>query len=189
MGAICYSESTARGERHGILIGMDTADRAWLAGLFEGEGCFTIEKNGSVRAMIAMSDRDIIERVHALWPTTVLRVDHPKTKPWLTQKPKPRYWWRIAGPQVREFIELIEPWLGERRRARAQELLSHLAARPAGTYQSRKTHCAKGHPYSPENTVLGRDGNAAYRRCRICVKQWGRDSRARKLTSGQDISA
>lgn len=38
----------------------------------------------------------------------------------------------------------------------------------SGHNQSTKTHCPQGHPYSPENTQLYRDGKS--RRCRTCAR-------------------
>lgn len=51
---------------------MERQDVLWLAGLLEGEGCFNYrpEKN-QVRVSIEMNDRDVIERVAALWGSKV----------------------------------------------------------------------------------------------------------------------
>lgn len=54
-------------------------------------------------------------------------------------------------------------------------------------FQSKKTHCPKGHAYSPENTMWIKNGTA--RNCRECARALGRiNSRrateARKLRSG-----
>lgn len=35
------------------------------------------------------------------------------------------------------------------------------------SFNGAKTHCPKGHPYSPENIIWQKDG---YRKCRLCVK-------------------
>lgn len=50
-----------------------------------------------------------------------------------------------------------------------------------GGVNARKTHCAKGHAYSPENTRI----EYGKRRCLICIKAWKRDLRERqKLKAG-----
>jgi hypothetical protein len=151
-------------------------DRAWLAGLFEGEGCFTIERNGAIRAMIAMSDQDVIERVHALFPGQY-RVDRLKNP-----RHKDRHWWRISGPPVIEFITLVRPWLGERRQARADELVASFSAR-LPHYQTRKTHCVNGHPLSGDN-LMHRSESYNYRRCRICTQAaWTLSNVKRRVTA------
>lgn len=38
----------------------------------------------------------------------------------------------------------------------------------SGKFQAAKTHCPKGHEYTPENTHLGRRGNYVMRGCRMC---------------------
>jgi hypothetical protein len=43
-----------------------------------------------------------------------------------------------------------------------------------------KTHCVKGHPYTPENTARQANGG---RRCRTCQREWSRAHKARKKVS------
>lgn len=171
---------------------MDTVDIAWFAGLFEGEGCLSIERNGNTKLSIGMTDLDIIERVRTLFPNcnnTKPRQQKPVRPEY--RMPKVIHSWRVSDPQeVRRIIVLMLPFLGERRSARAREVLEHLDTRPGiGSYQRNKTHCAQGHEYTPENTVYGRDGNALYRRCRTCMKTWWTANNAKRSKLGQDISA
>jgi hypothetical protein len=171
---------------------MRDIDIAWFAGLFEGEGCMSIEKNGNTKLTIGMTDPDIIDRIRTLFPNCQnMKPIQPKPVRDSYSTPKIRYTWRVSDPaEVKRILELILPWLGERRSARAREVLEHLANRPGvGSFQRNKTHCAKGHEYTPENTVYGRDGNAKYRRCRTCMKAWWTTANAKARTRGQDISA
>lgn len=157
---------------------MGITDTAWLAGLFEGEGSFEIARNGGTRITIRMTDRDIIDRVDALFPCPgigIVRPRHPGGGYYKTQ-----YAWRINDPEkVREFIAAVLPWLGERRSARAAEVLAHLDTRPGtGGFQRNKTHCAEGHEYTPENTYL-RPGTT-HRHCRTCRARWDAEAVARR---------
>jgi hypothetical protein len=92
-----------------------------------------------------------------------------------------RYTWRVSDPdEARRITEMILPWLGERRSAKAQEVLEHLRTRPGmGGYQRAKTHCPKGHEYTPENTIY-KGGENKYRTCRTCAKVWWTAQNAKK---------
>ena len=157
-----------------------TPEVVWFAGLFEGEGSMHIAKNGGTRLSIRMTDRDVVERVHALFPCTTIQVVHPKPAKAGYSQPQTQYAWRISDPaRVRDILTLILPWLGERRTKRAQEVLAHLDSRPGiGGHNRRKTHCAEGHEYTPENTYIRPGTN--HRHCRKCRTEWARTYRERR---------
>ena len=94
---------------------MTESEIAWIAGIFEGEGSVGIYGRG-VCVYIAMTDKDIIERIHTLFPSPQgVRVRQRQSGR------KPIYEWRIRQRQlVAEFLLLIMPWLGMRRRAQCQ---------------------------------------------------------------------
>jgi hypothetical protein len=157
---------------------VDTAEIAWLAGLFEGEGSISIAKNGGTRLTIRMTDRDIIEKVDAIFPCTRIQTVTPKPARGYTNQPKTQYAWRISDPErVREILVLILPWLGKRRSDRAREVLDHLETRPGIGWNRHKTHCAAGHEYTPENTYQ-RPGTT-HRHCRTCRTAWAATYRAK----------
>lgn len=45
---------------------------------------------------------------------------------------------------------------------------------------ARKTHCERGHEYTPENTYITARG---HRRCRECKREWQRQSRQKKRSA------
>lgn len=51
------------------------------------------------------------------------------------------------------------------------------ARMPAGTRQRGKTHCKRGHPYSPANTYIW--PSAGHRQCRECNRISRRERKAR----------
>lgn len=153
---------------------MDTVDIAWFAGIFEGEGCFSIEKNGNTKLTVGMCDKDIIDRIKALFPIhqNVTPVQPKPMQPHYSQ-PKMRYVWRVSDPdEVVRITNLILPFLGERRTAKANEVLESIATRAERDKRLNKTHCRQGHELTPENTKVRREGDRTYRACKICYKVW-----------------
>lgn len=160
---------------------MKVTDIAWLAGLFEGEGCISVERNGALRLTISMTDRDIIERIDALFPSAGVK---PQTLQYRKDGTayRQRYSWRVGGDVAGEVLTAILPWLGQRRAGAARAALEHLRTRPGtGGHHRGKTRCAQDHEYTPENTYI-RPGTT-HRHCRTCRDQWARDYRERKRAS------
>jgi hypothetical protein len=158
------------------VMALPDVDRAWLAGLFEGEGSVHVHRQkgrseASPRAQLITTDEDVARKFHQLTGERAgfyYYDGHPSTKPhW-----KPQYRWVLLGfNPVNDLFNLIGPWLGERRTAKFEEVLREAPLR--GHAQSRKTHCPKGHAYSDNNTYV--DKNNA-RHCRKCQKEHGRRS-------------
>lgn len=96
-------------------------DAAWLAGLFEGEGCISDHGPTSVRLTIQMLDEDIIRRVsqltHKYEPYSVDREQYSKPM-W--------YWVASWRPDVEELLHTMIPFFGERRYERALLALERL---------------------------------------------------------------
>lgn len=94
---------------------MRKTDAAWLAGLFEGEGTAYASKKtkakprSSIRAVIAMTDRDVVHRIaQATGLGRICQQELPSGKI--------SYRWTVAGAKdFRKFMDWILPWLGERR--------------------------------------------------------------------------
>jgi hypothetical protein len=109
-------------------------ERAWLAGIFEGEGSFSGKfengrgKGRTVRAKLGMSDRDTVEKFHRL-----IGIGNV-SGPYLDSKgiSKPMWVWCVGSFELfQQTVCYLWPWLGERRRAKATELLmKHNAWRP-----------------------------------------------------------
>jgi intein/homing endonuclease len=143
----------------------DPVTIAWFAGLFEGEGCISIDRNGTVGLRIGMSDRDVIEKLHSIFPCNGIWVKQQSRLP-SGNLPKPIYHWNASeSARVRTILELLLPWLGERRAAKAREALEHLKTRRGIGYRRHWTHCVHGHEFTPENTYVSPKGR---RNCYAC---------------------
>lgn len=103
---------------------MSPTEAAWLAGLYEGEGCLsrTVDnRNGNVgyALIIAMTDRDVIERLPVLTGTGNITTHVHDNPRW-----KPRHTWRTGRrSDIAAIIQAIRPYLGERRGADADAFL------------------------------------------------------------------
>jgi len=105
---------------------MTEAQVAWLAGILEGEGSFLVRRNGSGVIQVAMTDRDIIDRLVEV--TGAGRI-HSRTP----AKPhhRPAWVWHVRRhTHVVHIVTAVLPWLGERRTIAANKVLEALASRP-----------------------------------------------------------
>lgn len=95
-------------------------DRAWAAGLFEGEGSFGIRRNGTVLLTLASTDKDIVDRFRATIGTGRISSQPPG------KNGRRKRLWRVDVIQVDDVLQVIDylyPWLGSRRRERADEAI------------------------------------------------------------------
>ena len=92
---------------------------AWAAGLFEGEGCVT-QCRGVVNARLKMTDEAVVKRFddvvrygNVFGPYNYDYSDGIKRKP---------FWvWVAIEYDALDVLELLWPWLSERRREQALE--------------------------------------------------------------------
>lgn len=114
-------------------------EMAWAAGLWEGEGCFFLRKHFNHQgrgkdyvyagASIASTDKDVIDRFNEVigLSVNVRRQGSKKRK----ESWKPLYVWYVSGvDQVEHLYNLLAPWLGKRRRERAEEVLEEAKNAP-----------------------------------------------------------
>lgn len=101
---------------------------AWAAGLFEGEGCFTASrpaaKPGYIQLVcrINMTDLDVLQTFYNIVPVgrliefTAKDLRHKSTKEMWT-------WYTTNAGDFAVVFMMLEPWLHERRKNKARELL------------------------------------------------------------------
>lgn len=113
----------------------------WLAGLLEGEGYFgTVNqrKGGRLyryaRVGVNMTDRDVIERVAALWGVKVYVMKVSGVSKLVG------YRVTIIGTHAIEIMCLLRPLMGSRRQAQIDKALREFEAKP-DTNESRKLLC------------------------------------------------
>lgn len=104
---------------------MDKEQIMWAVGLFEGEGCIFLTEtkpNYFVPGItLTTTDEDVIRRFHRIIGMGRVRGPYNHKRP----NSKPAYVWRLTGVVgVSEVLLAFAPWLGERRSARAAEVLA-----------------------------------------------------------------
>jgi len=112
---------------------------AWSAGLFEGEGTITLSGTSkSPRLKLSMVDRDIVQRF-----ANIVEGGHLCT--WKVKNPKHKKqlcWYTGKKPEVARILELLMPFFGKRRLARAKVVHTRcfrygLQKRIRGFYEKR----------------------------------------------------
>ena len=156
---------------------MTKTEIAWVAGLFEGEGCivhrhYPRRKRGgsTVRQLVlGMTDQDVVRRLHAI--TGIGRVykkapGKPHWKPQLS-------WVSCTYGESASLLKKLLPYFGRRRAAAARKFLAD-PAKPVGGQQ--KPNCKRGHPKTGDNLYVS---PAGVRHCRKCTrraqKRWARE--------------
>jgi hypothetical protein len=147
--------------------------------LFEGEGCIAqlrYRSPGRVGVCLTLSstDRDVIERFQRVVRAGVLRKKSGRTRP---AHYKTLWEWRVQQvSEVERILALFDPYLGKRRKAKAEKALFEVTVLPRGQRQRLKTHCKNGHKYTSENTYVTPKGT---RQCRTCQRDRARERKGK----------
>lgn len=142
---------------------MTDVEIAWFAGIFEGEGCIATTRSKYPWLQVAMSDEDVIRRLHSVSGCGTVRA--------LATRPgyKPMWEWR-AGKRtdVARLLCAMAPLLGERRRAKALEAADLLKLRErklvaqCGTHSGYVSHRKRKEKPCADCTAAVREYNRAY---------------------------
>ena len=145
-----------------------------------------VAKSGNTTLTITMTDLDIIQRLHAMYPGQKMHIVQPKRARADGSTVKTAYVWRVGkSEQVRELLHLMIPYFGERRAQKARAILEHLDARPGVAHWGVRTHCSRGHEYTEENTHIRPGTN--YRICRACARERYHENQERKINSRDQV--
>jgi hypothetical protein len=96
-------------------------ERAWMAGLLEGEGSFITNRSARLSypvIKVEMCEKEVIERAARLLDARVWFVP-PGTEGW-----RPTYVAQIAGHRAAEWMRALRPYMGLRRTAAIDAALS-----------------------------------------------------------------
>lgn len=98
-------------------------EKAWISGLFDGEGHISLRRRGASLAL-SMSDEDVILRLQSVTGIGSVK----KYGPYPTAPTKlPSFRWTVSNyADVQTVLTWMLPWLGDRRTAVALEALQRI---------------------------------------------------------------
>lgn len=99
---------------------------AWLAGLLEGEGCFTVRKprdrNNSrtyISIVLGMSDEDVVDHAQSVAGLGTRTTQDRSSQGW-----KRMYHWKVQNQDHAYALMIaVYPWMGTRRQGRIRGLI------------------------------------------------------------------
>ena len=100
---------------------MNIANKFWLAGILEGEGCFLKQtKNTRICISVQMTDEDVVARVANILNSSLMKV---KSK---NPKHKDSYVTRVYAKNAESVMREIFPLMGIRRKDQIQKALDSI---------------------------------------------------------------
>jgi hypothetical protein len=104
----------------------------WAAGLIEGEGTFQWRKSQSPRVSCAMTDLDVLERLRDNFGGNICKTTKQQ------EHHKQAWVWYLGGEAAIEFMKQVQPWMGKRRSAKIDEVVSLWNTRQNELAEKRK---------------------------------------------------
>ena len=90
-----------------MTLRLNQTSRAWIAGLFDGEGCVTTQKGKHgprVRVVLGMTHKETVKKLHNYFGGSFREVIRNN------DKHKNYFVWTITPPRCYSFLEAIEPF-------------------------------------------------------------------------------
>ncbi len=105
----------------------DRAEIAWAAGLFEGEGTFYLRREAKrplmtpePSASMTQVEREVLDRFCAIVGFGKVRGPYG---PYSGNRKPYHQWYTHAAGDVRRLLDLLSPWLSDRRKRQGQACL------------------------------------------------------------------
>lgn len=143
----------------------------YVAGIIDGEGCIRLPRFYQPDVKVKMTDLDVLERCRAT--TGVGRISGPYTP----EGCKPQWTWYVCGRDAAALLMTIYPLLGERRRARARDVLRRWRSVP---YRTARYDGPADDKRCGTYAGYGRHYRAGTRPCRECAEAHNAYQRARR---------
>jgi hypothetical protein len=149
----------------------DPVDLGWLAGFFEGEGCFSAYAGRPI-ATANQGDKSVLVRFRRL--VGVGKVYR------LNKKVNRQMWvWKTNSIAEAHYVaELLYPLLSRHRQAQARKIL---ALKPQRAHLAEGSQCINGHALTSDNIIIDRRHNSMA--CRLCTNKRRRRRYAQRRRS------
>lgn len=152
-------------------------DIHWLAGFLDGEGYFGIQ-GSTPRITAAQKDVWPLLKVKSLVGGTIYRHMGSGSKQRGIEA-KPINTIHLNGKRAIGLMMTLYSLLSPRRQEKIKEIVEQWKSIPCrGEVNRKKTHCKRGHEFTPENTYLKKTG----RECKTCQRIWNAMYLERKLS-------
>ena len=109
-------------------------DLKWLAGLLEGEGCFTAISQGTGMRpkhpviLLTMSDKDVVQKAARLLDGR--KVSKMYTPTMKSRGAKPCWRAQVTCTRAVDWMKKLYPFMGKRRKTRIRQLVAMWKAAP-----------------------------------------------------------
>lgn len=128
---------------------MSREDFAWVAGFYEGEGSVCLHNCGRYKRIslqVWQSSTEPLDRTRATLGFGLIAGPYKNNSNFKRATTlKPKYLWSVSGfERVQASIAMMWPWLSQRRRARAVELMDQYRAYQAALPFQRKSEAVRG---------------------------------------------
>ncbi len=152
-----------------LLTNVPLNELYWIAGFFEGEGCFA-RCGGTIVITVSQVQREPLERLKNLLGGHLNKYSQKCIKGNIY------YRWQIYGIKAEEIMKNIFPIMSPKRQAQITVCLNWYASRPGVNFKkSGRKFCRKGlHLWIPENIKIDACGG---KYCKICKGDWQRNKR------------
>lgn len=167
------------------------AELLWASGLFEGEGCITYSGKGRAtpRLILTTTDLDVLERFKdAIGFGRISKGRLPQGAC------KAQYTWDLTSfEKVQAVLAFLWYGLGERRKARARDILLEFRAKRPPTRKGEsvfpnRTHCKHGHLWIPDNLrITTTHTGRIYRQCKLCQTHNSKRAYLKRKHDGSNV--
>lgn len=141
-------------------------DIAWLAGILEGEGCFTLCSKFSPLIRLNMTDLDVVERAADIVNIKKSRIYIQKRK---ILGCKTSYVLLISGQNAFKWMKLIRPYMCSRRGQKIDDIIKIVFnGKPDIEKIKNPDICSRGHSIKYEHEYYSRP-TTSYKQCKRCA--------------------
>lgn len=111
-------------------MGRTSKEIAWIAGLLEGEGCFSFDRRAVIQ--LAMTDKDVVKKASKLFGAS-LTGPYLRKSSWsyAAEYGKNSYWTGCFASKAIGWMMMIYQFMGKRRQQKIKSIIKQWRKQPA----------------------------------------------------------